>query len=64
MNTAPPTLFPRTLERIAHWKADPEVLGVVWVGSKSRGYGGAKSDDDLRWCASAQSTTRNASTSR
>ncbi len=40
-------LFPRTLERIEAWKSDPEVLGVVWIGSKSRGHGDAASDDDI-----------------
>ena len=39
--------FPETLERIERWKSDPDVLGVVWVGSKSRGHGDTKSDDDL-----------------
>lgn len=40
-------LFDATNEQIARWKADPEVLGVVMVGSKSRGHGDALSDDDL-----------------
>ena len=40
-------LHPRTRERLADWRADPEVRGVLWVGSRSRGYGDAMSDDDL-----------------
>jgi hypothetical protein len=36
-----------TRERLERWIADPEVVGVVWVGSKSRGHGDAYSDDDL-----------------
>ena len=40
-------LFEATQEQIARWKANPEVLGVVMVGSKSRGNGDALSDDDL-----------------
>ena len=40
-------LFEATTEQIARWKADPDVLGVVMVGSKSRGNGDALSDDDL-----------------
>lgn len=42
-----PALFPRTLERIEMWKSDPQVLGIVWIGSKSRGLGDPNSDDDL-----------------
>jgi hypothetical protein len=40
-------LFPQTSEKLALWRADPEVLGVVLVGSKSRGHDDARSDDDL-----------------
>lgn len=40
-------LFPETLAAIEAWKARPEVLGVVHVGSKSRGHGDERSDDDL-----------------
>lgn len=47
MLTLPGTLHPRTRERVTAWAADPDVLGVVWVGSKSRGHGDAMSDDDL-----------------
>lgn len=40
-------IFPQTAERLAAWRADPEVLGVVLVGSKSRGHQDDLSDDDL-----------------
>lgn len=40
-------LFAETREQLDRWMADPEVLGVVLVGSKSRGHGDALSDDDL-----------------
>lgn len=40
-------LHPRTRARLAEWAADPEVVGVAWIGSRSRGYGDAMSDDDL-----------------
>jgi hypothetical protein len=36
-----------TRARLDRWIADPDVVGVVWVGSKSRGHGDAYSDDDL-----------------
>ncbi len=47
MLTLPDTLHPRTRERVAAWAADPDVVGAVWVGSRSRGHGDALSDDDL-----------------
>jgi hypothetical protein len=47
MPTLPETLYPRTRERVTAWAADPDVVGVIWVGSKSRGHGDAMSDDDL-----------------
>lgn len=40
-------LFPRTRARVAEWAAREDVLGVLLVGSKSRGHGDALSDDDL-----------------
>ena len=40
-------LFAETTEQLERWKADPDVLGVLMVGSKSRGHGDALSDDDL-----------------
>lgn len=40
-------IFEKTSLRLAEWKAQPEVLGVLQVGSKSRGYGDELSDDDL-----------------
>ncbi len=40
-------LFPATEAKLATWRADPDVLGVVLVGSKSRGHDDARSDDDI-----------------
>jgi hypothetical protein len=40
-------IFAATAARIEEWKADPAVLGVLHVGSKSRGHGDERSDDDL-----------------
>jgi hypothetical protein len=40
-------LFPETVARVEAWAADPGVLGVLLVGSKSRGHEDARSDDDL-----------------
>lgn len=40
-------IFPQTEKRLAEWIAQPEVLGVLLVGSKSRGHNDALSDDDL-----------------
>ncbi|HYM81975.1 MAG TPA: DUF4037 domain-containing protein [Candidatus Limnocylindria bacterium] len=45
--SAVPELFPATLERVQRWRLDPDVVGVLLVGSKSRGYGDGLSDDDL-----------------
>lgn len=47
MTVSPDSLYPRTRERVAEWAADPEVLGIVWVGSRSRGHGDIYADDDL-----------------
>lgn len=47
MLALPDLLHGPTRERVAHWAEDPDVLGVVWVGSRSRGHGDAWSDDDL-----------------
>ena len=45
---APPfALEPETVPLLERWRADPEVLGVLLVGSKSRGFQDARSDDDL-----------------
>ncbi len=41
------TPFDATLAAVRGWAADPNVLGVLQVGSKSRGHGDARSDDDL-----------------
>lgn len=40
-------IFPTTAARLAQWRAQPDVLGVVLVGSKSRGHADELSDDDL-----------------
>jgi hypothetical protein len=40
-------VFDKTRERVAKWATDPEVLGVLLVGSRSRGNADALSDDDL-----------------
>jgi hypothetical protein len=49
MNERPATgaLFAETATRLEAWAADPEVLGVLLVGSKSRGHEDDRSDDDL-----------------
>jgi hypothetical protein len=38
---------PETLERIERWRADPDVLAVLQVGSRTRGFDDERSDDDL-----------------
>ncbi len=40
-------LFEETKAQVARWAEDPDVLGILRVGSKSRGHGDALSDDDL-----------------
>jgi hypothetical protein len=40
-------IFPATAERLKEWVAEPAVMGVILVGSKSHGHGDALSDDDL-----------------
>jgi hypothetical protein len=40
-------IFPGTVRRLNEWMAQPEVLGVIHVGSKSRNYVDELSDDDL-----------------
>ena len=40
-------VFDKTRVRVNEWAADPDVLGVLLVGSKSRGHGDELSDDDL-----------------
>lgn len=39
--------FPETRARIERWQSDPDVLAVLQVGSKTRGFHDATSDDDL-----------------
>ena len=40
-------IFPLTAARLEEWKSRADVAGVLLVGSKSRGFGDALSDDDL-----------------
>lgn len=40
-------LFPETRARLEQWRADPDVVGVLLVGSKSRGFDDELSDDDI-----------------
>jgi hypothetical protein len=40
-------IFPATERRLAEWSTDPDVRGVVLVGSRSRGHADDLSDDDL-----------------
>lgn len=40
-------IFPQTATRLAQWQSQPEVMGVLLVGSKSRGHSDELSDDDL-----------------
>ena len=40
-------IFPATEARVAEWAAQPDVLGVLLVGSLSRGHADYLSDDDL-----------------
>ncbi|MNK89101.1 hypothetical protein D3C87_1090970 [compost metagenome] len=51
-------LFDETQEQLSRWKADPDVLGVIMVGSKSRGNGDALSDDDLEVILSDEAHAR------
>ncbi len=40
-------IFPQTAARLAEWREQPDVLGILLVGSKSREHNDALSDDDL-----------------
>jgi hypothetical protein len=40
-------IFPATAARLTQWEAQPDVLGVILVGSKSRVHADELSDDDL-----------------
>jgi predicted nucleotidyltransferase len=50
--------FPQTTERVARWAEQPEVLGVLLVGSRSRGHADALSDDDLEVLLSSEAHAR------
>jgi hypothetical protein len=51
-------VFDKTRERIGEWAANPEVLGVLLVGSKSRGHGDEWSDDDLEVILTEEAAAR------
>ena len=51
-------IFPETVARLAAWQAQPDVLGVLLVGSKSRGHADSLSDDDLEVLLTPQSLAR------
>jgi hypothetical protein len=51
-------IFPATARRLEEWRAQPEVLGVVLVGSKSRGHNDDLSDDDLEVLLTDQAFAR------
>lgn len=51
-------LFPVTLDKIAAWKEQPDVLGILLVGSKSRGHADKFSDDDLEVILSTRAYKR------
>src|SRR6476660_7090233 len=40
-------VFDETRRRVEEWAANPEVVGVLLVGSRSRGHSDELSDDDL-----------------
>jgi hypothetical protein len=52
------SIFPATAARLAEWQANPDVLGVLLVGSKSRGHHDALSDDDLEVLLTDQALSR------
>jgi hypothetical protein len=51
-------IFAQTRERLAAWQADSDVLGVLLVGSKSRGHMDGLSDDDLEVLLSDEAHAR------
>jgi predicted nucleotidyltransferase len=51
-------VFDKTRERVAEWAADPGVLGVLLVGSRSRGHADALSDDDLEVIVTDEAAAR------
>ncbi|HEX6288278.1 MAG TPA: hypothetical protein VFZ66_03765 [Herpetosiphonaceae bacterium] len=51
-------IFPATAERLEAWKAQPGVMGVLLVGSKSRGHDDTLSDDDLEVLLSDEAFAR------
>lgn len=55
-------VFPQTASRVEEWKGNPDVLGVVQVGSRSHEHGDELSDDDLEVLFSDEAFTRFAPT--
>jgi hypothetical protein len=51
-------IFPATVARLTEWQANPDVLGVLLVGSKSRGYNDELSDDDLEVLLTDEASAR------
>jgi predicted nucleotidyltransferase len=51
-------VFDKTRERVAQWATDPHVLGVLLVGSRSRGNADALSDDDLEVVLTEEAAAR------
>ncbi|NWJ48098.1 MAG: DUF4037 domain-containing protein [Chloroflexi bacterium] len=51
-------LFAQTIARIEEWKAQPDVLGIVLVGSKGHGHADSLSDDDLEIVLSDEAHAR------
>ena len=46
-SSSPAPLHPESAACVASWSARPEVVGIVRLGSRARGFGDATSDDDL-----------------
>jgi predicted nucleotidyltransferase len=51
-------VFDKTRERVAQWADDPDVLGVLLVGSRSRGNADVLSDDDLEVVLTEEAAAR------
>jgi predicted nucleotidyltransferase len=51
-------VFPQTRERVNRWATDPEVVGVLLVGSRSRGHADDLSDDDLEVVLTPEAAAR------
>lgn len=60
MTKAAQKIFPATAARVDEWRRDENVVGVVHVGSKSRGHGDGLSDDDLEVVLAPEAHARRA----